>query len=94
MSEEQIRQIIREEITKTLGFSSNIPREVDQAFRERFKSLFNTFQTYSSSEIAPDDRDQSLTADPTGTLVPQVFTGLKKVLDPDTGQFIYLAYYQ
>lgn len=93
MSEEQIRQIIRDEIIKTLGFSSSIPLPIDQAFRDRFKNLLKTFTTYSTSEIAPADRDQTTSAGG-GDLVPQVFTGLKKVLDPDTGQFIYLAYYQ
>lgn len=36
MTEEQIRQIIRDEIIKVLGFSSAIPLSVDQAFRDRF----------------------------------------------------------
>lgn len=36
MSEEQIRAIIRDEIIKTLGFSSAIPLPIDQAIRERF----------------------------------------------------------
>lgn len=93
MNEEQIRQIIREEIIKTLGMSSQIPLPIDQAFRERFSNLLKTFKTYSVSEIAPADRDQTTSAGG-GDSVPQVFTGLKKVLDPDTGQFIYLAYYQ
>lgn len=94
MNEEQIRQIIRDEIIKVLGMSSQIPLPIDQAFRERFSNLLKTFKLYPTSEIAPGDRDQVLSADPTGVLVPQVFTGLKKVLDPDTNQFIYIAYYQ
>jgi hypothetical protein len=93
MTEEQIRQIIREEIIKTLGFSSSIPLPIDQAFRERFSNLLKTFKTYPTSELAPADRDQTTSAGG-GDLVPQVFTGLKKVLDPDTNQFIYIAYYQ
>lgn len=93
MNEEQIRQIIRDEIIKVLGMSSQIPLPIEQAFRERFNNLLKTFKTYSTSEIAPADRDQTTSAGG-GDLVPQVFTGLKKVLDPDTNQFIYIAYYQ
>lgn len=89
MNEEQIRQIIREEIINTLGFSSRIPLPIDQAIRDRF--LKNLIRTYNTSEITPADRDQSTSAGG-GDLVPQVFTGLIK--GDFNGVIVYIPYYQ
>ncbi len=89
MNEEQIRQIIREEIINTLGFSSRIPLPIDQSLRERF--LKNLLRTYNTSEITPADRDQSTSAGG-GDLVPQVFTGLIKC--DFNGVIVYIPYYQ
>lgn len=89
MTEEQIRQIIRDEIIKVLGMSSQIPLPIDQALRERF--IKNLLITYKSSEITPADRDQTTSAGG-GDLVPQVFTGLIKA--DFNGVTVYLPYYQ
>lgn len=78
---------------QNLKRSSHVPREVDQSFRERFKDLLKTFTPYLTSEIQPSDKEQ-VTSGGGGETVPLPFTGLKKVLDPDTNSFIYLAYYQ
>lgn len=89
MNEEQIRQIIRDELNKTLGMSGQIPLPIDQAFRERF--LQNLFVTFKTSDITPADRDQ-VTSAGGGDLVPQVFTGL--VRTNFNGAIIYIPYYQ
>lgn len=75
MSEEQIRQIIRDEIIKTLGFSSSIPLPIDQAFRDRFKNIAE--DELSASAVSPSSKEQIHEA----TSFPQTFSGFKATSD-------------
>jgi hypothetical protein len=71
------------------GYS--IPRGFDQSVRERFLGGLIKFE--KETDIAATDRHQILTNDPGGTAVPQNFTNLTKVLDPNTGTYKYYPYY-
>lgn len=79
------------EFIQSLKRSSSIPRDIDQSFRERFLKGLIKFEP--TTDIHATDRDQTTSAGG-GDSVPQIFTDLTKVFDPNTGTYKYYPYYQ